>query len=334
MGEKPDADKPADINKLTHELQTQQIEPPGQVDESLPSEHEQEVTRDHYSQLQEWAPAVYAALTEQGVIVTDANKIIRRVNQGFTQMTGYSPDELIGQNPALLRSGLHDKVFYQAMWDEVKIKGFWQGEVLDKRKNGEVFPALLAITGITDLQGQIQQYVGSFTDLTGQKLAEKVLLESRRHFEKQITSSKNESMAYENALNVVIKQQKKQLSDVQLELCGNLRQTVMPFLDKLKNSDLKQHQVQLLKIIEANLLELITACEEAKGPPPSVYRKLTPCEIQVASMVRQGLSSKAIASLLSVSVATINSHRKHIRKKLGLDKNVANLCTYLTGLNK
>jgi PAS domain S-box-containing protein len=294
---------------------------------------EPEFSLDHYLQLHECAPAAHAALTEQGVIVTDANKIIQRVNHEFTQMTGYGPDELIGRNAALLHSGLHDKVFCRTMWDEVKINGFWQGEVWDKRKNGEVFPALLAITGITDPRGRIQHYVGSFTDLTSQKLAEKVLQESRRHLERQIVSSKNESIAYENALNVVIKQQKKQLSDAQLELCGNLKQTVFPFLDKLKQSDLRQNQAQLLKIIDANLLELISACENGTDLL-SAYRRLTPSEIQVASMVRQGLSSKAIAAILSVSIETINTHRKHIRKKLGLDKNIANLCSYLSGLNE
>ena len=274
-----------------------------------------------------------------GIMVTDADKVILRVNQAFTRITGYSAEEAIGRKPSLLRSGLHDKEFYQAMWAAVAIHGFWQGEIWDKRKNGEVFPIWLINTAVSDENKRITHFVGSFTDITTQKQIEQFLLNSRLYLESQIGVTKEklgkcmeEATEVKTALNVVIKQQKIHMSDAQHQLSDKLRETVTPFLDKLKHSGLAQNQVQLLKIIEANLQELTTV-DKSADKLSAVYRQLTPVEIQVASMVRQGLSTKTIAVTLSLSPETISVHRKHIRKKLGLDNNAMNLRSYLSELD-
>ncbi|MDD5580491.1 MAG: PAS domain S-box protein [Methylobacter sp.] len=82
-------------------------------------------------------------------------------------------------SPAFLRSGLHDESFYQALWGIVANEGFWQGEILDKRKNGELFPVWQTITAVKDKEGAITHFVGALIDITLQKHAEKVLLEAR-----------------------------------------------------------------------------------------------------------------------------------------------------------
>lgn len=107
-----------------------------------------------------------------GMVVTDANGVIVRVNQAFTRLTGYSEAEAIGHTPALLRSGRHSTEFYQAMWSELKQTGFWQGEMWNRRKNGKVYAEWLTISAVSAPDGRITHYVGAFSDITHNKEAE------------------------------------------------------------------------------------------------------------------------------------------------------------------
>jgi diguanylate cyclase (GGDEF)-like protein/hemerythrin-like metal-binding protein/PAS domain S-box-containing protein len=112
---------------------------------------------------------------QDAMLVTDANNTILKVNQAFTRITGYSAEEVIGKNPSLLSSGLHDNTFYEAMWDSINRTDAWQGEIWNRRKNGEVFPEWLIITAVKENDApnkQVNHYVGSFSDITSRKAAE------------------------------------------------------------------------------------------------------------------------------------------------------------------
>jgi len=105
----------------------------------------------------------------EGITITDAEGTILDVNDAFTQITGYSREEAIGQNQRLLRSTRHGDEFYAAMWRDLLDSGNWSGEMWNRRKNGEVFPELLTISAVRDAQGKIVQYVALFTDITAIK---------------------------------------------------------------------------------------------------------------------------------------------------------------------
>ena len=109
---------------------------------------------------------------QDGVTITDANKRILRVNRAFTEITGYSADEAVGNTPHMLSSGKHDQSFYESMWESLQSTGNWQGEIWNRRKNGEVFPEWLSITAVRDAEGQVTNYVGTFADITERKAAE------------------------------------------------------------------------------------------------------------------------------------------------------------------
>lgn len=116
--------------------------------------------------------AAIAFETQEGVIVTDANSVILRVNRAFSQMSGYSPEELVGKKPKTLQSGRHDANFYHQMWDTIGRTGGWQGEIWDRRKNGEIYPKWLSIAEVRDKDGVITHYVGAQSDMTSRKEAE------------------------------------------------------------------------------------------------------------------------------------------------------------------
>jgi len=104
--------------------------------------------------------------TIEGIVITDRDAIIQRVNQAFTNITGFSPDEAIGENPRILKSDRHDTQFYKQMWQALKDCGMWEGEIWNRRKNGETYPEWLSINVINDTQGEPINYVGLFHDIS------------------------------------------------------------------------------------------------------------------------------------------------------------------------
>lgn len=104
-----------------------------------------------------------------GIIITDPKGVIQSVNPKFTQVTGYSAEEAIGHTPQLLSSGRHSGDFYQHMWDELHRNGYWQGEIWNRRKNGQVYPEWLTITAIYDDDGVVCQFAAIFSDITDRK---------------------------------------------------------------------------------------------------------------------------------------------------------------------
>ncbi len=116
--------------------------------------------------------AATAFESEEGVFITDAQGIIIRVNQAFSRITGYPAEEALGKTPGLLKSGRHDAAFYAVMRASIEQGGAWQGEIWNRRKNGEVFPEWLNITAVKDESGTVTHYVSSLSDITRRKQAE------------------------------------------------------------------------------------------------------------------------------------------------------------------
>jgi diguanylate cyclase (GGDEF)-like protein/PAS domain S-box-containing protein len=104
-----------------------------------------------------------------GVMVIDPNGKIVAVNQAFTQITGYTESESLGQHSSLTRSNRHDEAFYEALWRDLANTGFWRGEIWNTRKNGEVYPEWLTVSAVRDDQGVVTHYVGVFSDITKAK---------------------------------------------------------------------------------------------------------------------------------------------------------------------
>lgn len=116
------------------------------------------------------AAAVFES--QEGMLVTNADNVILRVNQAFVRITGYTPEEAVGQTPILFKSGRHDGSFYAAMWNKIQETGAWEGEIWNRRKDGEVYPAHLNITAVHDTDGNIANFVATMTDITLSKAAE------------------------------------------------------------------------------------------------------------------------------------------------------------------
>ena len=119
--------------------------------------------------------------TAEGVMITDLQQRITAVNRAFTSITGYSEAEALGQSPRLLSSGHHDSAFYAAMWHNLNASGHWQGEIWNKRKNGELYPEWLTISAVRDSDQQITHFVGVFADISSLKHAQANLDHQAHH---------------------------------------------------------------------------------------------------------------------------------------------------------
>ena len=112
------------------------------------------------------------ANSQEGIVITGRDGKILEVNAAFSEITGYSAEEAIGKTPRLFKSDRHDQAFYAAMWETLDQQGTWQGEIWNRRKNGDVFPEWLNITAVFDDDGQLCHYVGTMNDITQRKASE------------------------------------------------------------------------------------------------------------------------------------------------------------------
>ena len=108
----------------------------------------------------------------EGILITDERSRIISVNPAFTRLTGYSEEEVLGKNPSMLSSGRQDRRFYQSLWQQLIENGHWQGEIWNRRKNGELYPELLTITAIHDRSGRLTNYAALFSDISQLKESE------------------------------------------------------------------------------------------------------------------------------------------------------------------
>jgi len=109
---------------------------------------------------------------QEGIMITDAAGTILRVNHAFEELTGYRADEVIGKTPSVLKSGRQGPDFYKQMWQVIEQQGYWEGEIWNRRKSGELYPEWLVITAVKDSRHRITHYVSAFSDITTRKEAE------------------------------------------------------------------------------------------------------------------------------------------------------------------
>ena len=140
-----------------------------------------DITERHQMQEKLLQTATVFQSTAEGIVFTDLQQTITAVNRAFTEITGYSESEALGQTPRILASGLHDSAFYIAMWHQLSSEGHWQGEICNKRKNGETYPCWMTISAVRDSEHQITHFVAVFADISSLKHAQDRLDHQAHH---------------------------------------------------------------------------------------------------------------------------------------------------------
>jgi diguanylate cyclase (GGDEF)-like protein/PAS domain S-box-containing protein len=118
---------------------------------------------------QEYRVNLLASVVEhasESVVITNPDTVIIEVNQAFTEVTGYTRDEAVGRKISMLKSGRHDRLFYEQLWAALAADGYWHGEIFNRRKDGEIFIEMASISAVRDASGKVTHYFGLFTDIT------------------------------------------------------------------------------------------------------------------------------------------------------------------------
>ncbi len=203
--------------------------------------------------LEEQRIAAIAFETQEGIMITDANNVIIRVNKAFTIITGYNGDEAIGKTPSLLNSGQQDSDFYQQMWRNIRSFGSWRGEVWNRHKDGNIYPERLAITAVKDNYKQTTHYVATFADISEHKIAEEKIkllafsdaltgLANRRKLSERLAHSVDQCYRESTQLAVLMMDldRFKTVNDTLGHLAGDelLKQVAQRITSRLRATDL------------------------------------------------------------------------------------------------
>ncbi|MCQ8129722.1 sensor domain-containing protein [Methylomonas rivi] len=119
--------------------------------------------------------AATAFEAQEGMVITNAETLILNINRSFTELTGFTPEDVVGRKMNVLKSGIHDIAFYDDLWAIVAQSGYWQGEIWNRRKNGDLYLEWLTITAVKDQAGTVTHYVGTMLDITARKEKEEAV---------------------------------------------------------------------------------------------------------------------------------------------------------------
>jgi diguanylate cyclase (GGDEF)-like protein/PAS domain S-box-containing protein len=190
--------------------------------------------------------------SHEGIMIVDPQERILRVNKSFEEITGYKAEEVMGQTPRVLSSGRHDNAFYEAMWNSISNQGYWQGEVWDRRKSGEIYPKWINITAVRDGNGQLTEYVAIFTDISLRKQSE-----DRIHnlaFYDEITGLPNRRLLQDRLRQVVMHNERKRE-------CGALLVVNLDNFKALNDSKGHERGDQLLQLAGKRIAECTRSCD-------------------------------------------------------------------------
>lgn len=207
-----------------------------------------DITAQKQKELQLEQSAIFFENSNEGIIITDSKGKIVSINKSFSKITGYRKDEVIGKSPSLLNSGIHDKQFYEGMWESLKNNSAWQGEIWNKRKNGEIYPEWLSIAKAVNPKYNEEFYIAIFTDITSLKEADRKLHFYANH---DILTKLANRVQFESHLKSTIESCKRRNSKIALFFVD---------LDKFKDvNDTYGHTVgdEMLKTVAKRLEQSI-----------------------------------------------------------------------------
>jgi len=297
-----------------------------------------------------------------GIAIGDLNGNITYVNNSFMRLWGGNDvSEVLGKSALSFAQSKNeaDMIFHSVLE-----KGDWFGEIIAVRKDGKPIALQITASMVNNDDGKPICLMCSFVDITERKITEQKLqrayesleqrveerteelvkanirlkkeIEERKQAEQSLLQKEEElrleSLHLEEAntaLKVLLKRGEQDKNELEEKVLSNIKELALPYLDKLKLGNLDEKQGAYVEILESNLNDIISPFLKKLS---SQYLNLTPTEIQVANLIREGKSTKEIAEILNISERAIEFHRNNIRDKLGLKKSKTNLRSYLLTL--
>ncbi len=253
--------------------------------------------------------------SEDSIIITDTKldlpgpKIIY-VNPGFTKMTGYLSEDVLGKTPRILQGPKTDRSVLNRLKETLKAGKVFFGHAVNYRKDGSEFWNEWHIEPIRDESGNLTHYIAIQHDITERKKAE------------QAIEQKNA------ALTEILQQIEFEKSKIKEGVVMNVEQVLLPALKKIRRKGTALDK-KYIDVLEKSLNDM-TSAFGIKVSDKKI--KLSPREVEIANLIKNGISSKEMVDMLNISAKTVETHRNRIRKKLGITRKDVNLTTYLKTL--
>jgi len=221
--------------------------------------------------------------TNEGIYITDSKGIIIDANPAFAEITGFSYEEIIGENPRILSSGQQEPQFYTEMWEAINKQGHWQGEIWNRKKSGEIYAELLTISSIKDEKGDVMNYVGISSDITRTKEQQKEL-ELMAHYD-VLTKLPNRALFYDRFLQAVAHSKR---TGTLLAVCFLDLDNFKPVNDTYGHNVGDQLLIKVAERIKSNIREEDTVSRQGGDEFTLLLGGLDsfpPCEKMVARML-------------------------------------------------
>ncbi len=258
------------------------------------------------------------------VISTDLDGHVTSWNKGAKRLFGYSAKEALGKHISFVYPADQHQFLQQKVIKPLKKKGQHEVEVRMRRKSGEDFYAHLSLSLLKDRKGSVVGMIGYSMDITPRKHAEEALRETTKQLEIEREALERKNITLREILNQIDAEK----NNLKQQITTNVEQAIIPTLLRLKESS-HTSLSRNFEMLEKDLREIVSPFLQTLK---NNYSKLSPRELEVCRLIKNGMTSKEIAEALHLSLMTIHKYRELIRKKLGLVNNDINLRTYLQSL--
>ena len=272
--------------------------------------------------------------TPDWIWMCDLKSRITFSNKSVKEILGYEIHEILGTSALSLIYEADRKSVQKWFQKAKKQKRGWQGSVISWQHKDKSIRFLETIAEpILDDKGNLIGYLGIDRDVTPRKLSEIALQKAHYDLREKtirLEVKKNSLEETNTAIKVLLKKREEDKIEIEKNVLTNVKELIEPYFEKIKKTKLDDQQRALLSIMESNITEIVSPFTRKMSLK---YLNLTPTEIKIANLIRHGSSTKKIAELMNVSPRTIETHRKNIRRKIGLERKRANLRSHLLSLH-
>jgi PAS domain S-box-containing protein len=268
------------------------------------------------------------------VICSDASFRIIYMNSSAEKLFGWSKEELLGKTPDILNAEAAADEIQKEIYASVLAGKAYLGEALNRRKDGSTFFCQFLVSPLYDVDGRLMGFIGSQRDVTDRRKAQDELANHRERLEelvKERTKELEDKTQILEELNAatraLLRQREEDRKELEERFVANMKNLILPYAEKMKRTCLDERQLSYLTIMEMHFDEIMSPLMRTMQ-----QRNFTPTESQVASLIKDGKTTKEIAEIMGIATSSIDTHRKSIRKKLGLSNTKVNLESHLRSM--